>query len=183
MKLTYGDKRSIKARVLTDTFELRTSQLVKRRQALAVRVILKRYGKDAFKRFAAVPAGWLMPVSRFLVKPHNAGNRSTFEYLHLGETRPMPAELYLCDAIELDPQLTSELQEICEAELALRRDREQLEVEIVGVLAGFNTEAQLRNGWPEGYACLRRPSPPVPGVPVLRVEDLNRRIEILKEAV
>lgn len=176
-KLTLTQRETIRRGILKNTFEARRDDLIRRERALATEVILRRYGRDAFARFDALPSGWLPTLKRFGVSYPNH-KRS----LELAEARSLPAEMYHGAAYELNDALGAKLVALDDAELQLARDREQLDEDVRRTLAAFGTEAQLRDGWPEAHAYLAVPAAATANLPAVRVEDLNRRIAALKEA-
>lgn len=177
-RLTQWQRDRVVNGILKDTFEARARALVKREAALAVRVILDRYGRDAFDRFDAVPPGWLTTSKRFLV-----GRGTANHYLNLEEARPLPHELAMGHfGLDDRPRLAARFDDLVAAQKQLSRYREQLQWDVRNALAQFSTEAALRDGWSEGYVYLAVPSASAHPVPAVRVEDLNARIAALKEA-
>jgi len=160
-----------------DTFNDRRARLTCLERALALAVILERYGRDALARFDAVPAGWL-PVFKEL----NVGYGNHRRLVRLEEARALPAELYHRGTVELSDRLGRRLVNLDDAEGQLHRDREALLSQVKKALAQFKTEAALRDGWPEAWAHLERPSERTVALPAVRVADVNELIRRYKEA-
>jgi hypothetical protein len=177
-KLTLIQRAAIVKNILDETFAARRKAIQKRKHALAVKIILAKYGKDAFAKFDAVPVGWLTTANQFLVRYNNRSH-----YVVLEEARALPSELVVGN-MELEedyPILMREHLALREAQERLSQDSQQLQIEIANTLRAFGTEAALRDGWPEAYSKIAVPRV-THQLPAVRVEDINRRIAALKEA-
>ena len=175
-KLLVSTRDYLERKLLDDAFQPLQGKLKKRERALATKVILTRYGKDAFAKFAAVPVGWLPTGKTFYVRYDGVSRGLT-----LDEARALPAEL-THGVHELSDALGRELTAIVAEGRRLDMEREKLRCEVRAALAGFATVAQLRDGWPEAHRLLAVPEAPAYPVPAVRVEAVNERIAALKEA-
>lgn len=176
-KLTLTQRDAIVSAILQDTFNGRQIALKKREHALAVKIIIDKYGKDAFAQFDAVPTGWLTTANQFLIRHH--GNT---RWLCLEEARALPHELTIGRyELEEHPKLLREYEGMLTECSRLSMERQQLQTDTAAALRAFGTEAALRDGWPEAHAYLTVPRV-MHQLPAVRIEDLNRRIAALKEA-
>lgn len=175
-RLADYQRDKVRNAILTETFEARKRELVKREAALATKVILDKYGQDAFTRFAEVPAGWLPMTSYVNVAFGN--HRRT---LHFEESRSLPADAYQRGTLELSERLGRQLVKLDEDEQRLAEDRNHLADRLRRALRQFKTEAELRERWPEAHAKLAAPGDHGPVVvPAIRPADLNAEIERLR---
>lgn len=176
-RLSRDDREFIHAGFLKEAFTARQTAINKRELALATKVLIHRYGDDAFARFAALPEGWLPMVEIIGVRFEDLTWR-----LRLAEARPLPTEVYQGGNYELMPPLGRELKAIRVEHDRLHTERDALYKDIRAALAGFTTHAQLHDGWPEAYAYLSVPTGRQTNLPAIRVEDINARIVALREA-
>jgi len=175
-RLADYQRDKVRSAIMSETFEARGKELKKREAALATKVILDRYGQDAFARFAEVPVGWLPMASYVNVAFGN--HRRT---LHFEESRALPADAYQRGTLELSERLGRQLVKLDEDEQRFAEDRGQLADRLRRALRQFRTEAELRERWPEAHAKLAAPGNRGPvAVPAIRPEDLNAEIERLR---
>lgn len=130
-KLTQWQRDRVRAKIMSETFAPRGVALKKREAALAVRVIVDRYGRNAFARFDAVPAGWLTTSNKIRVR-----RGTSYHYLVLEEARALPHELVV-NNVELDerPALAARMDDLLKAQAQLYQDREKLSNDLKSALA------------------------------------------------
>ena len=173
-----------------------------REQAIAVRMLRRRYGDDVFERCRALPEGWLHSIKQlhlhqsvysqlapcerqYVEYPRGESSLRPPYVVSLAEYAPLPMSASSgWDAGTVGLGLLSELIDWCSTRADLEIQIANLRTQTEAVLAAFTTVERLCSDWPEGYALLPAEmlAPVNAGVPAPRIEDLNARIAALRSA-
>lgn len=205
MKLTKAMRAAIVTRLIERTRAPRDAVFRNREHALALRLLMGRYGEDVFERCRSMPDGWFRSCrsvtmeSRFserltpcMVSWTHRRNQlprrqlRRFHSLSLSEYAPLPATASdTWQAIHLNPyfdDIESYARDLREHE----DEVEALRTLTDGILSSYGTVELLSKDWPDGYSLLPAemlaPSPVALGVPAVRICDLALRIEKIRQA-
>ena len=180
MRLTKHMRGVIATRMLDRTFKDRLARLAERDSVLAMRVIVAAYGPDVWVQIASIPLGWLPKLKDVHFSLGERNYRTTF-----AEYRSIPNDA-VCARLSLalagNEAILDELHEIEAERCAIRAQRGQLKAEIYAVLNSVTTVDRLGEVWPEGLTELPPEWLAPKSVPAPLVEDLNKRIAVLREA-
>lgn len=200
-KLNQHHKRAVVEGLLTSIRVPREEALTSVMHALALRMALKRFGADVFDRCRELPAGWLGVHKTLYLKDTDelpryneiisasASGRMRYSVarpqtvLHLDEARPLPNsfEHGWCREVVGDA-LWGEVIDWFQAQVDLHEQLEQVRRESLGVLEQFRFVDDLATEWPEGYAYFPHREGIVTGqLPVVRIADLNERVEAMRK--
>jgi hypothetical protein len=198
MKLTNSMRKAIIDRIIDEVRRPREAKLKKREHALALRLTLKRYGRDVFDRCRALPEGWLGVHKaitfdyelrqtnfprRFVVEGKYSRRWPSNYMIELSEAAALPNSFAQSwNRNEMGP-LYDDVYGHFEDIVVLAEELENLAIQTRAVLASFTTVEKLAEGWAEGYAHLPQELlADTGGVPAPRIEDLNKRIAALQKA-
>ncbi len=195
MKLNKTLRETIVKRVVEDVAKAREPALRHREQALAVRLVRARFGKDVFERCRELPEGWLsihktislkyevrQALPKF-VRP-GGGYAEPAGKLDLVDYAPLPYAM----RDDLDREMVGchydAVYALFEDRVELLRELDNLATQTRAVVNAYSTIERLAEGWPAGFALLPAEAlkPTGAGLPAPRIEDLDKRIAALKEA-
>ena len=180
MRLTKHMRGVIASRVLDKTFKDREARLAERDAVLATRVVVAAYGADVWDRIEALPDGWLPVVKHILA---SIGSERVLN-LTFRDFWPLPTEVAhgrIMLSLAGNEAILDEYHEIAADRNAIKAQREQLKAEVYAVLNSVTTAERLAEVWPEGLAELPPEWLTPRSVPAPLVEDLNKRIALLRE--
>lgn len=200
-KLNQAHKRAVVDGLLTSIRVPREEALSSAMHSLALRMTLKRFGADVFDRCRALPVGWLgvhralylkdspeLPRYTALV-PASSGSRMSYSVqrpnttLYLDEARPLPNSFeYGWNREAVGDALWDEVVDWFQAHVDLHEQIEQVRRESNGVLEQFRFVDDLATEWPEGYAFFPHEKVATGQLPVVRIADLNARVEAVRRA-
>jgi hypothetical protein len=177
-KLLKSHREAITTRLLAATFAERELRLKQQEHALGLRLLRVLYGEDALRQMAMLPEGWLPLASRISFK-YSEAERHYNHTIALTDPVRLPAS-------HSYPKVPTHWRKLWDdhtvAQGVLRKEREQLKLEITGTLQAFTTVEKLAEGWPEGYAYFPHHELAPVALPALRIEDLNARLAAAREA-
>lgn len=197
-KLLKAHRVAIVAKVVSSVREPREAALDRHEHALAIRMVKHRYGDDVFERCRALPEGWLpsvkiLSLSHDLVQSfpryrHESGRYASLRpagSVRLSDYAPLPAsaERVAWGVEHVSAVDGASLHDLFADRVRLEEDLAQLERQVVATLASFSTVEALAEGWPEGYKHFPHEAlASAGGLPAPRIEDLDARIAVLREA-
>jgi hypothetical protein len=111
-------------------------------------------------------------AARHIKKPNTADHELRLSKLHLG---PGNHTVYI--TVKNDHPLYKQADDVARNEVALIKEREELEAKLKRLLAGINTDKQLIEVWPEGEPFFPEFETPARGmIPVSLVNEINKAI-------
>lgn len=191
-RLNKLQRERIRDELLRAAFADRLARHETREHALALRVYRFALGDDGLRLLATLPRDWLPMVSTMHLDREVYGERSPSRrlyycapFLNLAESAPVPqwlAAYRQTVPVPLASELGGEIALFLRDEREMLKEQETLKQEVWNLLAGFITVERLAQDWPEAYAAFPHATLVVPGVPALRVEDVNARLAAAREA-
>lgn len=179
MKLNKEQKESIISRCVTATFGKREAAIKAERTKLADALWTHEHGA-AEKIAAKLPKEWQHTVGNFYInhdgfsqqfrpEPNTARNDLKLSKLRLG---PSNHSVYI--TVKKDHPMYKRADDVSRAEVALIKERDDLQNKLQRLLAGVNTDKQLMEVWPEGKKFFPEFEAPARGmIPVGLVKEIN----------
>lgn len=203
--LTKRMKSEILRRLLNSIEQPRKTALEQVEHVLALDALKSRFGDDVIEQCEKKPS-WFPTISRITIESHTLNSlpryhdykdkvRSHYRYdrqgvllptgsLRLSGTVRVPFAAYSGSFNAADFNgCFDRVHKLFLAHCNLHEEMINLETQIKGVLSSFTTVEKLCEGWPEGYALLppeMTVAPKDAPLPIVRVADLNSRIEAAK---
>lgn len=188
--LTQSMRRSVVERTLETITLPREAAFTRTENALALRLVMHRYGNDVFDRCRALPEGWLglhkelsleTELCKMLPQPQEVVPRMRYS-LRLSEAAVLPNSTRFGWTREVIGPHFAAVHELWRERADFYDDLRLLRRQVEATTAAYRTVEKLAAGWPEGYAQLPQEMLQVSNLPAPRISDLNARIEAMRQA-
>lgn len=186
-KLTQGTKGVLLNRIVNHWSDPIEQDMLKEEYNLVERIIQYALLPNGNK-FADCPQCWFPLTNRIFWYARLDDGTEEDQILHVSNFRRLPS--FLTDGYNDNDDGRPDLSQFADEVLTLRKKllehdkrRCDLRRKIKGVLRNVNTDAQLKDTWPEAIAFLNLSAEAVPNLPEIRIADLNGELGLaLKEA-
>jgi hypothetical protein len=179
-KLSQGEKNNIRYRVMETTFADRKAKLVSKEHDIAMYIMEAIFGENVFMRIRDVPQGWLPTSQSVHFKTVSAGRHVNSYTVNFEENRQIPASaVYSSTELDENHPAVKAFLDLKQVRADMNAEHRTLDARIQDLLNSFSTHKQLEEGWPEGFAALRRVEV-VKNLPSVTANTVNALIEKAK---